>query len=1032
MSWLTDHPHKIYTIAPGLSFVDELAASILASCAGDDLALSRMRILLPTRRAVQGMRDAFLRQTGGRPLLLPQMQAVGAPDEDELSFLADTDPAALPPQIPPARRLLLLVPLIRRAFGGQGLNYEQALGMASALALFMDELYTEDLSLDDLDRLVDDANLATNWQLSTKFLREIIQEHWPRILAAYGCIDPGLYRVRLLHMLADHWRISPPADPVIVAGTMASVPAVATLLQVVMAMPAGRIILPGFDRHMDVQSYDALDEGHPQYLLKTLLGRLGAAPTDVAPFPRAARPDQRYATTPPQVADVARSMRVHLASEMMRPAATLGKWALLPQEKSIDHRAIDGVTLYEAKTLTQEARVIGCILRDVLDDVTQTAIVVTPNRTLAAFVKAELLSWGIDIDDSAGEPLSQSLLGRWFLSALTMVAEGLSPVSLLSFLKNEFASGGAVWPEQFPYARFVRLFEQDICRGVRLYGDLDALDVHLRGLTSHKGESLWAGHPEKIAGWEVFKALLARLMPLANGRFSAPEGVRTVLSALEDFAATQAIEGARRLWAGDAGEQAARFFSGLLDTLGEGDDFTVQEFRDFMLHMMNEAVIRPRYGMHPRIAILGLMEARLQTADVVILGGLNEKSWPADPGHNPWMSRPMARQFGLPRPERVLTQSAHDFIQLFCAPRVHMTRAMMADNAPTVPSRWLKRLDTVMATLRGDGADAQFDVRRYARLYLDRALALHRPQEPVKTAPRPAPNLPEGTILDRLSITDAGALQSDPYALYAKRILGLYKLDPIDQAPDALMRGNLYHEAVEIFTRKYPDSLPDDPQAELLSIGKDVFARAGEWNAEIHGFWWPRYQSMAVWLAAQEQDWRDRSSRVTPEAKGEMTLAADGGRVVLSGRADRVERRLGGFSIIDYKTGSKLPSKTDVGRGVMPQLTLGGAMLRGRHFADVHYPAAGEDVAIDTLAYWKITGKDDEIKIIAAGKEADDLCTAAIDGLSTLLGHFNGHGGAFLSCPYGSANAAPMSKDYFHLARVKEWAVAEDAEEDAA
>src|SRR3546814_2943952 len=99
---------------------------------------------------------------------------------------------------------------------------------------------------------------------------------------------------------------------------------------------------------------------------------------------------------------------------------------------------------------------------------------------------------------------------------------------------------------------------------------------------------------------------------------------------------------------------------------------------------------------HPRLHIWGPLEARLQHADIVILGGLNEGTWPREARPDPWLSRPMRERFGLPLPERRIGLSAHDFAQAFCAPRVMLTRAEKVDGAPTVPSRFLARLETVL------------------------------------------------------------------------------------------------------------------------------------------------------------------------------------------------------------------------------------------------------------------------------------------------------------------------------------------------
>ena len=115
------------------------------------------------------------------------------------------------------------------------------------------------------------------------------------------------------------------------------------------------------------------------------------------------------------------------------------------------------------------------------------------------------------------------------------------------------------------------------------------------------------------------------------------------------------------------------------------------------------AVVRPAYGRHPRLAIWGLVEARLQQADLIVLGGLNEGTWPGAVPADPWMSRQMRAEFGIPLRERAVGIAAHDFAQALGASEVALTRAARREGAPTVPSRWLLRLDAVLRAVGLDG-----------------------------------------------------------------------------------------------------------------------------------------------------------------------------------------------------------------------------------------------------------------------------------------------------------------------------------------
>ncbi len=241
---------KVFTIPAGENFVAAMARQVLTETADDPLALSAMLILLPTRRAVRALREAFLAQAEGKPLLLPRMQPLGDIDEDDPS-LADAAAPDLAPAIAPLRRRLLLARLIMQLDASQGgaRTAEQAVPLAEELARLLDQVQIEELTLDRLQTLVPD-DYAEHWQVTLDFLK-ILTEHWPRILKTEGAIDPAARRGILLNAQAEAWTAAPPDFPIVAAGSTGSIPATRRLLTLVAELPKGRLILPGLDRAMD-------------------------------------------------------------------------------------------------------------------------------------------------------------------------------------------------------------------------------------------------------------------------------------------------------------------------------------------------------------------------------------------------------------------------------------------------------------------------------------------------------------------------------------------------------------------------------------------------------------------------------------------------------------------------------------------------------------------------------------------------------------------------------------------------------------
>ena len=692
-------PPRVYTIAAHRPFLATLAAGLLGMAGADPLVLPRITVLLPTRRAVRSLRDAFLRvapdgKEVGSPLLLPRMRPIGDLGSDELS-LSDTgeEDLAVPPPIPELRRRLLLTRLIlhwgeRR--GAEPLSPGQAAALAASLARLLDKVATEEASFARMADLVPEG-LAEHWRVVHQFLN-ILPQHWPRILAEEGALDAASRRNRLLEQQTAAWRSSPPRHPVIAAGLIGGIPAVTELLSVVAALDQGAVILPGLDRERDAGEWSAIeeDEAHPQHLMAGLLRALDLTAAEVRDWPPS-RPEPIPARSFEGLSDLplfasaerdsgdAIARRVWLIAEALRPAITTDAWRRLPAQRA---DTLDGLSRYDCASAQEEAVTIALLLRRKLEAQGATAALVTPDRALARRVAAELRRWDIDIDDSAGLPLNRTPPGVFLRLVLDMAASQLAPVPLLAALKHPLASGGLA---PVVFRDLARQLEQAI-RGPRPAPGFVGLRAALAG--ERIGLARFVDRLEACLG-PLPELLVADAVPLS--RLAAAH-----IEAAERLAATATETGGERLWHEAAGEAAARFCHELIDAARDFPPLPGGHYPALFEALAADAVVRPVYGRHPRLAIWGLLEARLQQADLVVLGGLNEGSWPPSAEHDPWMSRQMRREFGIAVPERAIGIAAHDFAQALGAPEVALIRAARSEGVPTVPSRWLLRLDAVL------------------------------------------------------------------------------------------------------------------------------------------------------------------------------------------------------------------------------------------------------------------------------------------------------------------------------------------------
>lgn len=982
-------PH-IFSIPASAPFADTLARGLRDRLGSDPLALTSATIYLPTRRAVRTLSEAFARVADGAALL-PDIKPLGDVDEDDFLFDTASDGFTLPPAIAPLRRRLLLARLVRHwdEKRGGNLSFAQASTLAASLSSLMDEFETQGIAptaLDDLDL----GSLATHWAQVTDFLG-IVQKNWPALLVEENAINPADYRNRALRALADRITKSPPPGPVLAAGSTGSIPATAELLAAIAHLPNGMLVLPGLDRALDDKAWDTLDAGHPQYGMRQLLQHIGATRNDVVDW----------------VASCAIGRETFL-SEALRPAPTTDAWRARAEAADAEFQnGLNGVSLLQAAHPAEEAVSIALMLREVLDTPGKTAALVTPDRGLARRVASELGRWNIAIDDSAGRPLSRTPAGA-FLCLLSDAADsGFAPVQLLALLKHPLAALGQ---DQAAFRFKVRQLDRLSLRGPRpdpgLAGIADAIQRSFEDQYQREKFSV-----DGLRPW--FARVAEALAPLDQALSPETVEMGAVLAAhirvAEVLAGDAATLGSTRLWRGSDGEAAAALVAALSEAaLGE-PPIERGSYAPLFHTLADEKSVRLPYGTHARLSILGPLEARLQSFDLVVLAGLNEGTWPRAAPIDPWFSRPMREQIGLEAPERAIGLASHDFATLAAGPRVVITRSVKVDGTPTVASRWLQRLQQLA---RGIGSDITEAVALDKTPYVQLAARLNDAGDPLPT-PAPEPRPPVEARPRSLSVTEIETWLRDPYAIYARRVLKFEKLDPLDDAVGALERGKIVHNALEHFLRRFPKQLPPDAEEQLIAIADDIFATERIPKSTL-ALWRPRFAKAARWFIGLEKFRRQHIARSHLEIRGTRLFESSGGTFELRGRADRIdELNRGGAVIVDYKTG-KPPSKKQVEAMLAPQLPLEAAMLSEGGFAD-----AGKLTA-DELLYIQFAGGREPGNTIAI-PDGEKLAGEAARLLLDRIIAFDNPETAYPSriMPVRS----DITGDYDHLARVREWSL---------
>lgn len=1038
---------RVFSVPVSVPFLRTVIAALIDGrlvdgfeARANPLNLARATLYLPTRRAGRRAREIFLDELKTDAAILPRIVALGEIDEDELAFSEGAEqfggvaPLDLPPKLSELERRLTLAHLVAAwakspvsaplVVGGPA----STLALAGDLARLMDDMVTRGVAWEALDKLVPDQ-FDKYWQNSLEFLR-IARKIWPEHLKEIGRIEPAERRDRLIE--AEAARLTAHHDgPVIAAGSTGSMPATAKFLTAVAGLKQGAVVLPGLDTDLDDEAWQTIggvrdaqgrftsqpSSNHPQFAMQGLLDRFGIRRSDV----------ESLGTPAPQGRDV-------LVSETMRPSSATEQWhdrLARPDVSAKITAGMTGLAVVEAPNSEMEALAIAVAMREARH-LCKSAALVTPDRALARRVMAALTRWNLEFDDSGGDALLDTPAGIFARLTAEAAARGLEPPALLALLKHPLfrldRAHGA-------HKRAVEVLELAVLRGTRpqagsggLARDFDRFRTELRKLRNNETSSLHAAEQrarlkdhELDQAQALIAALQKALAPLESVASSKPHDFAELAHRHREVLMTLSTDhnGVAIVFEDRQGSALTMAFddllaeekpSGLMTQLGDYPEVFQTAFADRMVRRPESA--------SAHLHIYGQLEARLTESDRVILGGLVEGVWPPAPRVDPWLSRPMRHELGLDLPERRIGLSAHDFAQLLGTKDVVLTHSAKVGGAPAVASRFLHRLEAVAGEERWkDAKDAGKDYVRFAA-------ELDQPDE-VKPIDQPAPRPPLAARPLKLSVTAIEDWLRDPYTIYAKYILRLDSLDPVDMPLSAADRGSAIHEALGEFTQTFAAALPDQPALALRRIGEKYFAPLME-RPEAKALWWPRFRRIAGWFADWELARRGDIDRIAAEIRGEIGIPLDNARTfILSARADRIEqRRDGSFAILDYKTGQP-PTGKQVRMGLSPQLTLEAAILREGGFEGIEAASS-----VGELVYVRLSGDNPpgeqrslELKIKnETPQRPDEAADYAREQLEILIRKFENENEA-----YTSLNLSMWSNrygSYDDLARIKEWSAA--------
>ena len=975
------------------------------------------------------MSAALLKASGRKGLILPRIAPLGAlePASEPAEFEPTPEAGAPPLAVGELTRRMTLARMIRawslalqgaiRSAGPDGLATDarepalvansaaQAFALAGDLAALIDDMIIEGVPWSRLETIVADA-FDPYWKITLDFLK-IAVAAWPDWLVENGLAD----RASLAAALVDREIAAlPEAGPTIIAGSTGTNRATARLIGAVARAPLGAVVLPQLDLALDDEAWSLIGEaedglgataGHPQAALSRLLRAIGAERADVR---EVGRPEASL------------QARANLLTEALRPAGSTEAWSLSPLPAETIAAGLERVTLIEAATEAEESLALAVAMREALETPGRTAALVTPDPALGRRVATDLARWGVEVESSAGRPLGETSAGALARLALAAALD-FSALPVAALLHHGALRLGRDAAAAKADAEALDLTALRMPPPASGFADLDLLfarvDAALESPHAHRALRPLRG--ARRAGAEaLMRDLSAALAPLRelSSRTPLRRFIEIHRDALTELAAPEPLHGL------EGGEALEALFDEW--TLSVDDGFTLSP-RDYAV-LLDELLATQRApsgrGGHPRLAILGLLEARLIRFDLTLVAALDETVWPPAAETDAFLNRRMRASLGLSAPERRIGQTAHDFVAALGAPDVILSRARKRGGSPTVASRFLQRIGAVA----GEGAYAAMAAR--GERYLDFARALDRPLAETKL-PAPQPRPPAELRPRSLSVTRIETLRRDPYAIYAERVLKLAPLSPLGAEAGPREIGEVWHSALEAFGRTTPtEESPAAARARLLELAEEAFAGLNA-DAAFRALRWPRIVNGLDGFLAFDAKRRAGASRIWYERQGRLEWTRDGLDFTITAKADRIERNMDGEAVIvDYKTGAP-PGLAEVQVGFAPQLTLEAAMLsRGA------FPEIGRLETAQAL-YLKLGGAKgvEEKPLKFEGATFREVAEAHLAGAQAMMAEFARAETPYLSKPFPKFLA--RGTDYDHLARVQEWSATGGKADDA-
>ena len=858
---------NIFNIALDKSFLDEIALCLLQEVNFSSEQLSEYLLLLPNKRLIKNLQEAFLRATQGKALLLPKMISIA-----ELDYIIsnpiqkDLDTSQYFQKVITKRqRAFILLNLVQKIDGS--ISTYQALDLAESLGQIIDEAYLQEVSFDNLEEIAPE-NLAEHWQKILKFLH-IVTEFWPQYLQEHNAIDATNKQVAIYKLQAQEWILNPPTSKIVALNILSYYPSIINLLNVVKNLDAGRLFFYGIDTQKSVDDFSQLTYSHPQKVFACMFGKLNIIPTQI------------FTTT---------GLNYTIKESLIHRIFDHEIYKNFENKQVAD--AVQGISCIVAKNEEEEAKTIALALREVLESPKKTAGLISNNSSVIKRVMNELLRWGIKIDDYIGTPLYNSLQAKLFMLVGELLSSDFDCHILLGILKHPFTK---LQGNRLELWQATMLLDRYILRH-------SITETGLNYLIKETKKSI-----QKQPQLREPYNLLLKLQNLVESfpDISKPQKFNDFLYhhiLLAENMVASAENQLNDLFSEQEGKELSMLLSSLME---ESQDMSLLYFADYLNiveHYILQSQFRQTYNKHARLYIYGSLQSNLIHHDLMIISSVNERSMPSIANVNPWVNKSMMQQLGFIPQENLIGLQANYFAQYLCSTEVLLTRSIKSNNELSTASRWWLKFTTLLeyyGIFELSSKSYLYDIQ--GQMDIPHTFHLDFVKEPTFN-----PNIERRPT--QLSATNIEKLMKNPYEFFVNKVLNLRPLDNISQPFNKALYGTVLHGVFELFflnVQKYQGKSSMELFAIIHKIALKEFHFLSH-NVSFKMFYEPKINYVLQEFLENQIDVIANIKSVSLEIEGTHSVNVAGITLTLTGKADRIDiSNNHDITIVDYKTTSK-------------------------------------------------------------------------------------------------------------------------------